>query len=73
MKRGAPLAFVIGPNRCSLGGADFAIDTPDLLRAVGDTAGFTMEECIDLDAYQRYDMHQQNSIRREVLLILRKR
>lgn len=72
MRRNAPLAFVIGPNRCSLGGTDFDIDTPELLRAVAESAGFAMDECIELDAYQRYDIHQQNSIRREVLLVLRK-
>lgn len=73
LKRGAPLAFVIGPNRCSLGGSDFAIDTPELLREVAEASGFVQDECIELDAYQRYDLHQQNSIRREVLLVLRTR
>lgn len=73
LKRGAPLAFVIGTNRCSLGGSAFAIDTPDLLREVAEASGLVEDECIELDTYQRYDMHQQNSIRREVLLVLRTR
>lgn len=73
MRKHAPLALVIGPNRCSLGGIDFDIDTPELLRAVAESAGFAMDECIELDAYQRYALHQQNSIRREVLLVMRKR
>jgi len=73
LKNGAPLAFVIGPNRCSLGGSAFAIDTPELLREVAEASGLVEEECIELDTYQRFDMHQQNSIRREVLLVLRTR
>ncbi len=50
-----------------------SIDTPDLLREVAETSGLFDDECIELDTYQRYDMHQQNSIRREVLLLLRTR
>jgi SAM-dependent methyltransferase len=73
LKQGAPLAFVIGPNRCSLGGLEFAINTPDLLREIGESAGFVLDECIELGTYQRYGMHHQNSIRSEALLIMRKR
>ncbi len=73
LKRGAPLALVIGPNRCSLGGSAFAINTPELLRDVAVASGLVEDECIELDTYQRYDLHQQNSIRREVLLVLRTR
>jgi len=72
LKPGAPAAFVVGPNRCSLGGIDFAIDTPGLLRVLAEEVGFVTDECIELDTYQRFDMHSQNSIRREVLLVVRK-
>lgn len=49
LKCGAPLAFVVGPNRCSLGGVDFAIDTPELLREVAENSGYSLDECIELD------------------------
>lgn len=72
MKKDAPLVFVVGPNRCSLGGKDFVIDTPSLLMEIGQAVGFRFEESLPLDAYQRYDLHQQNSIREETMFILRR-
>lgn len=72
LRRGAPLAFVVGPNRCSLGGQEFAVNTPVLLREIAEVSGFAFEQLIELDAYQRYDLHQQNSIRTETLLVLRR-
>jgi SAM-dependent methyltransferase len=72
LRKDARLAFVIGPNRCSLGGLEFAIDTPALLREIGESVGAVLDERIELDTYQRYGMHQQNSIRSEALLVLRK-
>ncbi|MCB9838239.1 MAG: hypothetical protein H6813_02775 [Phycisphaeraceae bacterium] len=72
LKPGAPAALVVGPNRCSLGGIDFVIDTPDLLRELAEQTGLATDECIELNTYQRYDIHSQNSIRREVLLVVRR-
>lgn len=71
LRKGAAFILVVGPNKTRLGGADFIINTPQLLKSLGMKTGFTIEESIELDTYQRYDVHQSNSIRSEVMLILR--
>jgi hypothetical protein len=40
------------------------------LRAVGQSCGFTRLLERRMDTYQRYDIHQKNSIDSEVLLVL---
>ena len=72
LRQGGWLAFVVGPNRTSLGGHEFYIDTPALLAATGKHVGLELVEMYDLDAYHRYDMHSRNSIREERLLIMRR-
>ena len=72
MKKGAPIALVVGPNRCSLGGIEFAIDTPELLLQIGTASGFVPDEVLELDTYQRFDIHRKNSIRREALVVMRR-
>jgi site-specific DNA-methyltransferase (cytosine-N4-specific) len=69
--QGAPAAFVVGTNRTTLGGQDFAIETPTLLAHVGEQAGFRVDALLPMDTYPRYDMHQKNSINEESLLVLR--
>jgi site-specific DNA-methyltransferase (cytosine-N4-specific) len=71
LKSGGRFALVVGPNRARLGGRDFLIDTPRLLVSVARSKGFSLDEEIPLDTYQRFDIHRSNSIRKEMLLILR--
>jgi methylase of polypeptide subunit release factors len=71
LKSGAPAAIVVGPNSTNLNGKQFVIDTPEHLVDVAREKGFVLQESISLDTYQRFDLHQANSIRTEVLLILR--
>lgn len=71
LKPHAPFALVVGINKTSLGGKEFVINTPELLASLAEQNGFTMDEVIELDTYHRFDIHQANSIRSEVLLILR--
>ncbi len=68
----APYAIVIGMNRTTLGGKEFIINTPLLLTRLAEESGFSLEKKIRLNTYQRFDIHKLNSIRDEILLILRK-
>ena len=72
LKPGGYLVFVVGPNRTSLGGSEFVIDTPALLGATGEHVGLRLWEMHSLDAYSRYDAHSRNSIRKEQLLVMTK-
>ena len=64
--------MVVGPNRTTLDGEMLIIDTPHLLGLVAETVGWKVEESLALDAYQRFDLHQQNSITSERLVVLRR-
>jgi site-specific DNA-methyltransferase (cytosine-N4-specific) len=70
MRPGARVALVVGTNRTTLSGREYVIDTPRLLTLVGRHAGFDQATEYPMDTYQRYDLHQRNSIDREVLLVL---
>jgi len=70
MARGATFALVVGPNRTTLGGRTFIVDTPNLIADLGRHHGWTVRSIMKLDAYQRYDVHQRNSIRAESLVLL---
>ena len=72
LRKGGWMAFIIGPNRTSLGGKDFLIDTPTLLAATGTHVGLELCEIHELNAYSRYDAHSRNSIREERLLVMRR-
>lgn len=72
LKPGAPSAIVVGPNATNLGGQKFIIDTPDLLAGLAREKGFTIQESISLDTYQRFSLHRANSINAESLLIVRR-
>jgi site-specific DNA-methyltransferase (cytosine-N4-specific) len=71
LRKHATFVLVVGRNTTTLGGRDFVIDTPQLLVSVAKQHGFALEEMIELDTYQRYDVHRNNSIRTEVMIILR--
>ncbi len=70
LQDGAALALVVGRNHTVLGGKAFTIDTPRLLARVAQMSGFVLEEMLELETYARFDVHQANSIRSEVLVIL---
>ena len=72
LRKGGWLAFIVGPNRTSLGGVKFLIDTPALLAATGSHVGLQFREMYELNAYSRYDVHSRNSIREERLLIMQR-
>lgn len=63
-------ALVVGRNRTTLRGETIVIDTPSLLAELAEANGWSVREVIPLDAYHRYDVHQDNSIRDESLIIL---
>jgi hypothetical protein len=67
----AAAAFVVGVNKTTLGGERFVIDTPELIVAVARHRGYDLEEIRPMDTYARYDLHQQNSIDAERLVVLR--
>ncbi len=72
LRKGGWLAFIVGPNRTSLGGEEFLIDTPTLLAATGEHIGLKLIEMHELNTYRRYDIHSHNSIREEQLLVMRR-
>ncbi|MGD0857024.1 MAG: DNA methyltransferase [Dehalococcoidia bacterium] len=72
LKPGGIFALVIGRNKTVLGNESVIIDTPQLLVDTALKGGWDIQEIIELDTYQRYDMHQRNSIRTEQLVLLRK-
>lgn len=71
LRPGAPFALVVGPNKTHLGGQTWVVDTPRLLALLAERNGFAVQETLGLDAYQRFDVHQANSIRSETLLLLK--
>jgi site-specific DNA-methyltransferase (cytosine-N4-specific) len=70
MKPGAPVALVVGRNRTTLGGREFAIDTPALLVAIAMHCGYKFVREEPMDTYPRYDMHQRNAINAETLIVV---
>lgn len=65
---GAPHRWVVGPNHTVLSGEKFVIDTPQLLAALADDAGYSDVKVEPVDAYARFDMHAKNSIRSESIV-----
>ena len=66
----AKLAFVVGATHTTLSGQRFDIDAPKWLAHIAEQLGFTVKEVIPLQTYQRYGLHQKNSIQAENLTIL---
>ena len=72
LRRGGHALLVVGENRTTLGGTEFAIKTPELLASIGEGQGLECVEILPLDAYQRFSLHRQNAITSERLVILRR-
>ncbi len=70
LRNRAPYALIVGKNTTTLGGTRYVIETPLLLSDLAISHGFRVVETIDLDTYQRFDVHRANSIRKETLLVL---
>lgn len=65
-------ALLVGRNATELQGEEILIDTPQLLADVASSRGWAVEETLPFETYHRFDIHQSNSIREEVLLMLRR-
>lgn len=70
LRPSARFVLVLGPNRTNLGKRQFVINTPHWLGILAEQRSFRQVETLQLDTYQRYDVHKANSIRKETLLIL---
>lgn len=73
MKPTARYALLVGRNATTLQGEEILIDTPQLLAHVAESKGWQVDEMLAFETYHRFDMHQSNSIREEVLVVLRAR
>ena len=71
LKRNSLFVLVVGRNETKLGGNRFLIDTPKYLILLAEQNGFKLHEKIELDTYKRFDIHQNNSIKSESLILLR--
>jgi SAM-dependent methyltransferase len=71
MNRNAPFALIVGHNHTVLGGRRFDINTPAHLASIAEQVGWTVEELIEMQTYQRYGYHMSNAVAAETLLILR--
>lgn len=71
MKNGAPFALIVGSNHTVLGGKRFDIDTPHHLVEIAHSCGWTHEETMPLQTYQRYGYHMSNAVNSEALVIVR--
>lgn len=70
MRSGAPVALVVGTNRTTLGGREFVIETPQLLRAIAEHEGYRAILERPMDTYARYDLHHRNAIDSETLIVV---
>ena len=71
LKDGAHYCLIVGYNTTRIGGYSL-INTPYFLSKEAEHIGFTVEEIMPLEAYQRYDLHQNNAITSEALIVLTK-
>ena len=71
LRKGGKYALLVGSNRTTLGGEEVLINTPQLLASVAVAKGWSVDEMLSFETYQRFDVHQKNSIRDEILIILR--
>lgn len=59
--------WLVGPNRTQSGTNWLEIKTPQWISAIAETVGFSCS-LEQLDAYQRFGLHQRNGIRQEYLI-----
>jgi site-specific DNA-methyltransferase (cytosine-N4-specific) len=73
LKKGGDFCLIVGKNKSRIGGKDTIIDTPYFLSLIAEKAGYSIQEFIPLETYQRYEAHLKNSIDQEILIVLRKK
>lgn len=71
MKDGAPFALIVGTNHTVLGGNRFDIDTPQHLAELAEANGWSHQESVPLQTYQRYGYHTGNAVTGEAMVIVR--
>lgn len=71
LKNDSYYCLIVGYNKTKIGG-ETLIDTPYYLSKEAERTGFTVQEILHLEAYQRYEIHNKNSITSEALIILKK-
>lgn len=71
LKDGAPFALIVGGNHTVLSGSRFDIDTARHLAEIASCCGWTHEETVPLQTYQRYGYHMNNAVNSEGLVLLR--
>jgi SAM-dependent methyltransferase len=70
VRDGGRYGLLVGRNATTLRGEEVLIDTPRLLADLAESRGWSVEEMTPFETYHRFDVHQGNSIREEVLLVL---
>jgi putative RNA methylase family UPF0020 len=63
--------WLVGPNRTQLNAKWLEIDTPHWIAEIAESVGYSAN-LSPLDTYQRFGLHQRNSIHREFLVELRR-
>jgi len=71
LRRSGTFALVVGVNTTVMDGTTIRIDTPRFLGDIAESKGWNLEGLKKLDTYQRFDLHNQNSIKSEYLLLLK--
>jgi site-specific DNA-methyltransferase (cytosine-N4-specific) len=71
MRKDAPFALIVGGNHTILGGKRFDINTPQHLAEIASTCGWTQDEIVPLQTYQRYGYHMDNAVTAETMVIVR--
>ena len=72
LKKDGKFCLVVGHNQTTIGGVKHSFNTPALLVEVALSVGWRHCESIQLQAYQRFSLHQKNAINEESLLVLAK-
>ena len=72
LKPSGIFALIVGPNKTTLGGEPIIVDTPKLLADTATLHGWCIADIIELNTYQRFDIHQRNSIKTESLVLLKR-
>lgn len=71
MRPGAPFGLIVGHNHTVLGGVKHDINTPAHLVSLAGSVGWSVEDTLPLQSYQRYGYHMNNAVSAETLIILR--
>ena len=72
LRTGGIFCLIVGKNKSRIGGKDTIIDTPYFLSLISQKTGYSVQELIPLETYQRYNVHLKNSIDQETLIVLKK-